>query len=142
MPDFFGTVRIVLHNLWKRFNMVRMALDYAASLPGPAGTLGGRIRQARRYAELSQEALAHEVEMHRDSIVNWEKDRISPTVDSLLGIARATHFPVRWFVGGLDDDEWAPWGSNPRPMDCVSRLDPNQLELLPTVTVLQGSIAN
>lgn len=79
-----------------------MALDAVPHLPGAADTIGGRIRQARRFAEFSQSELARAIDAHRDSVINWEKDRISPSVESLLLIARKTHFPIAWFVDGLD----------------------------------------
>lgn len=113
--------------------MVCVTLELT-QLPGTAPTVGGRIRQARRYRDFNQVAFAEAIEASRQTIINWEKGRFSPTVDDLIKIAQATRFPVTWFVEGLDAAAPGPpdggepkrlrgWGSNPRPADEWSEIE-------------------
>lgn len=72
--------------------------------PAPARSLGGRLAQARRFAGLKQSEAAAKVGASRKTIYNWEHDDTSPTVGQLVRWARATGFPVAWFIEGIDDD--------------------------------------
>jgi transcriptional regulator with XRE-family HTH domain len=51
--------------------------------------LGCRLREARRAARITQEALASRVDMSRTSITNIEKGRQRLTVDGLVRLAAA-----------------------------------------------------
>lgn len=96
-----------------------------------APTVGGRIRQARRLRELTQNELADLVGFSRESVSSWERGKASPDVDDLIEVAKMLRIPVTTFVVGLDEndetppdggmpsggdiEECAPWDSNPEP---------------------------
>lgn len=62
---------------------------YAARL-----ATGGRIRDARMHANLTQEALAHLIGAERRTIVRIELGLTSPPLDRILTIARALDVPA------------------------------------------------
>jgi transcriptional regulator with XRE-family HTH domain len=72
-------------------------------------TLGGRIRQARKRANLSQSQLAAKIGAHVTSVSDWERGRNAPSSRHLLGIAKATGTQIERF--NTDDDE----GDDDRP---------------------------
>jgi len=72
------------------------------AVPTPAPTVGGRIRQARRFSDLSQAELGRRVGLSRESINAYEGGRTSPTVEMLLNIAREAGFPILWFVEDIN----------------------------------------
>ena len=58
-----------------------------------------RIRQARRRAKLSQQALADLLGVQRSSVSNWESTSpVRPTSANLIGIAEATCTSVEWLA--------------------------------------------
>ena len=75
-----------------------------------AASVGGRIRQARKFADLSQQALADAVGASRDSVSNWERGEHSPSVDMLLLIAQAIDVPATWFLEGVAPSPTGPEG--------------------------------
>ncbi len=115
-----------------------MSLQTAPTLPPPKGTVGERIAQARKYSLLTQAQLVTEIEslpgkratFSVRTLSDMETNKLSPTVEYLTSVARATRFPLTWFVIDLRDDagpsgdgpasvEYAPWDSNPEPADSV-----------------------
>lgn len=68
--------------------------------PQPAGriarrrAIGEQIREARVYANLSQQTVAERVGMSRDNYGIIERGQASPTLDTLLGIADAIGVPL------------------------------------------------
>jgi transcriptional regulator with XRE-family HTH domain len=60
--------------------------------------LGHRIREARKAAGLTQEALARAAGVNLRSIQNWEHGEHQPMLDSLVKIAEATGKDLDFFV--------------------------------------------
>lgn len=56
--------------------------------------IGKKIRDARLYADLTQERLGEMVDLSRNTIVNIETGVHSPRLDSLLMIADAVRVPL------------------------------------------------
>ncbi len=52
-------------------------------------SLGPKIKTARRKANLTQEDLAEIIDTTRRQLIKYEKDEVSPTVETLLKIANA-----------------------------------------------------
>lgn len=128
-----------LQHMVTRRTMCRMATTY--TMPRPAATLGGRIAQARRFADIDQAILAHLIDVDRKTLSSWENDHTAPTVPQFLRLAAATGFPAGWFIEGLDAEEpgprrpgllvkYAPRDSNPEPADYARDDDCVQLDLL------------
>lgn len=60
--------------------------------------MGARVRAAREYAGLTQEALAIDAGTDRPSVVRIEAGQQSPTADTLIRIARVIGVsPARFF---------------------------------------------
>ena len=72
-----------------------------------AGTLGGRIAQARRFAGMTQTELATAIGKHKRAVQNWEKGVNEPTVSSVVLVSEATGFPILWLIQG-DGDTSSP----------------------------------
>ena len=49
--------------------------------------LGERFRQAREGRGLTQEALAEELHVSRQTVSNWERGKTLPDIQSLVGAA-------------------------------------------------------
>lgn len=60
--------------------------------------IGDRIRAARLHANLTQEALAEQAGLDRQSINRIEQGHASPVVDNLIRIADALGVPLRDLV--------------------------------------------
>ena len=66
-----------------------------------SGTLGDRVRHARRLAGLSQAALASQVGVVSSAVAQWEgQARTSPTVEHLALIAHVTNVAFEWLASG------------------------------------------
>lgn len=60
--------------------------------------IAGRIRKARRSADLSLDRLAESVGTSRQHLISLEKARHRPRVEMLSRIAEATGRQVEWFL--------------------------------------------
>lgn len=60
--------------------------------------IAGRIRKARRTADLSLDKLAESVGTSRQHLISLEKARHRPRVEMLSRIAEATGRHVEWFL--------------------------------------------
>lgn len=52
-------------------------------------SVGSKIKSAREEASLTQEELAETIDITRQQLAKYEKNKVSPTVDTLLKIASA-----------------------------------------------------
>ena len=60
-----------------------------------------RVRQARRHANLSQQALATRLGVHRSAVAQWEREGGShPTAENCARIAIATSVSFEWLATG------------------------------------------
>ena len=60
-----------------------------------------RIRQARRHAKLTQQALAELVGVHRSAVAQWEKaGGPHPTAENLARVAMTTAVHFEWLATG------------------------------------------
>ena len=50
-------------------------------------TLGQRIREHRRRAGLSQEALARRMDVSRQAVTKWESSQSAPSTENLFRLA-------------------------------------------------------
>ena len=87
------------------------------SPPAPTGPVGERIKRARRYVDLDQVDLVAAMRFFagndapsKRTVSNWENGHTCPDVDHLILIAKATGFPIAWFVAGLDERSDRPDG--------------------------------
>jgi transcriptional regulator with XRE-family HTH domain len=64
---------------------------------GSAGTIGERIREARKAKGWTEAALARELRMTRTTISRSGRGKSEPRRRSLLALARALDRPPEWF---------------------------------------------
>lgn len=66
-----------------------------------------RIRQARRFADLTQEQLAIQCGVSRGAVALWEaaesEHRTKPTTDHLITLAKSTGVPLQWLMNDAAD---------------------------------------
>jgi transcriptional regulator with XRE-family HTH domain len=70
-------------------------------------SLGVRIRQARKSANLSQSQLALKIGAHVTSVSDWERGRNAPSARHLFSIAEATGARLEQITAGDDAVEVA-----------------------------------
>lgn len=61
-------------------------------------TFGGRLRQAREEAGLSQEALAEAIGVVRRTVASYEAGTKTPRLDRFAVIVEALDKPPEWFL--------------------------------------------
>lgn len=65
--------------------------------------LGAELRKAREAAGLSQEKLGFKAGVHRTYVSMLERDRSSPTVDTLLNICKVLRVRASDLIRKLED---------------------------------------
>ncbi len=77
----------------------------------PMWTLGDRLRKARYHRGITSSGdMAKRLGVHRNSVINYESDRITPPLDVVIRYARITTVPLEWFLDGYDPGEVAVTG--------------------------------
>ena len=91
------------------------ALAFCLPVPQTASMatqLWQRLRQARRYADLTQADLAAKCGVSRGAVALWEAEepehRTKPTTDHVLAIASNTGVPLEWLLNDASrlEDIW------------------------------------
>ena len=67
--------------------------------------IGEKIREARKAAKMTQEALAMEIGSKRSVISKYESGQIDPPLPQLQKIADALNVTLTYFLGYIDDLE-------------------------------------
>lgn len=66
-----------------------------------------RLRQARRFADLTQSALALQCGISRGAVALWEAEepehRTKPTTDHLIAVAKVTGVPLEWLMNDASE---------------------------------------
>lgn len=66
-----------------------------------------RIRQARKFADLTQLDLSKACGVSRGAVAQWEsaelEHRTKPTTDHLISIAKTTKVPLEWLMNDASD---------------------------------------
>ena len=88
----------------------------------PEWTIGDRLRKARVHAGLEQASLADEIGVSRNTVRNYEGEKVTPRRPVLISWAMRTGVSLDWLIGTAPerpdgDAAWAPRGSNPQPAD-------------------------
>jgi transcriptional regulator with XRE-family HTH domain len=78
----------------------------AASAPLPATHFPARLIQIRRQASMTQQALADAAGVHVNQIKRYEAGNAQPTLEALVGLARALHVSLDQLV--FDEAERGP----------------------------------
>lgn len=59
--------------------------------PSSLDTFGKRMRAVRRWQGITQKALAEEIHVTQEAISTYERDKITPNLQTALRIADALH---------------------------------------------------
>lgn len=62
-------------------------------------TIGQRLAVQRKLKNLSQEALAEQLEVSRQAVSKWESDAAIPEVDKLIALGKIYGVSVGWLLG-------------------------------------------
>jgi transcriptional regulator with XRE-family HTH domain len=62
-------------------------------------TMGQRIAARRKLLNLSQEALAEQLDISRQAISKWESDGAIPEIDKLIALSKLYNVSVGWLLG-------------------------------------------
>jgi transcriptional regulator with XRE-family HTH domain len=81
----------------------------AQARPAPAPQFGGRIRELRRKADLTLQALADEAGISVGFLSQVERNKATPSLGTLASLATALGVEVNWFI------------ATPQPADAVTR---------------------
>lgn len=68
-------------------------------------TLGQRIKNARRSAEMTQEALANAVHVSRQTVSLWENDKTQPDLETLRFVAETLNTTLAALLDEAQEDE-------------------------------------
>ena len=85
-------------------------------------TLGQRIREHRRRAGLSQEALARRMDVSRQAVTKWESSQSAPSTENLFRLAELFGTTVDLLLPSEEAD--APAAEAPPPLWSRSRRRP------------------
>ena len=66
-------------------------------------TLGEKIRTLRKNAQLSQEALAEQLDVSRQAVSKWENDNGLPENEKLIKMAKLFHVSLDTFINDAED---------------------------------------
>ena len=91
-------------------------------------TLGQRIREHRRRAGLSQEALARRMDVSRQAVTKWESGQSAPSTENLFRLAELFGTTVDLLLPSEGAD--APAAEAPPPLWSRSRRRPRVLAAL------------
>lgn len=73
----------------------------------PITELWQRLRQARRFADMTQQDLADKVGVSRGAVALWEaaepEHRTKPTTEHVVKIAAVTRVPLEWLLNDASD---------------------------------------
>jgi transcriptional regulator with XRE-family HTH domain len=86
----------------------------------PAFHVGDRLRKAREEAGLSQQDLAADLGIARQSVSNYESGRFRPRRPVMLAWAMRTKVPLEWLMTGVAGPGPSPDGATDS-QSCVSR---------------------
>ena len=62
------------------------------------GLVAEKIREACKRKGITQSELSKEINMHRNSIINFETGRRNPRIKDLIKIAKALSVPVEQLI--------------------------------------------
>lgn len=99
-----------------------------------------RLRQARRYADMTQADLAKHCGVSRGAVALWEaaepEHRTKPTTDHLIAVSKATRVPLEWLLNDASDINavWRLNGEFGAPAPVVAANEPEPVpDVLPDV---------
>lgn len=65
--------------------------------------IGNRLRAVREEAKLTQKELAEALNSSSDTVLRWEKNKSSPSLEDVIKIAKITNTSVAYLAGETDE---------------------------------------
>jgi DNA-binding XRE family transcriptional regulator len=99
-----------------------MTVDVAGAVI-PQWTLADKLRKAREHAGLDQATLAHDLGIARQTVGNYEAERVTPRRSVLMAWALRTGVSLAWLTNDESPRQGGPGGGSQAGLP---RLDSNQ----------------
>lgn len=68
-------------------------------------TIGERIKELRKNKNISQDQFADDINVSRQSVSNWEKDIVSPDIESVKMICDYFNVSMDYLITGKEDNK-------------------------------------
>lgn len=68
-------------------------------------TIGERIKELRKNKNISQDQFADDINVSRQSVSNWEKDIVSPDIESVKMICDYFNISMDYLITGKEDNK-------------------------------------
>lgn len=105
-------------------------------------TIGQRIASRRKLLNLSQEALAEQLEVSRQAVSRWESDSAIPEIDKLIGLSKTFGVSIGWLLGTEKDPNFDPsTGLSDAQLKMVEQLLNKQSHTRKLVCLVTGIVA-
>lgn len=94
--------------------------------------LADRIRKCRKLSAMSQEQLAHALDVSRSTIANWEgADDVTPSTDRLHRLAKVCKVSFEWLATGRGEINLPDYVHDiPAALDMLILEDPKEIRLI------------
>ena len=99
-----------------------------APAPLPAAYFSARLIQTRRQASMTQQALADAAGLHVNQIKRYEAGAAQPTLEALVGLARALHVSLDQLV--FDERERGPSDDLRLQFEAVSHMSDDDRRII------------
>lgn len=99
-----------------------------APAPLPAANFPARLIQTRRQASMTQQALADAAGVHVNQIKRYEAGAAQPTLEALVGLARALHVSLDQLV--FDEGERGPSDDLRLQFEAVSHMSDDDRRII------------
>jgi transcriptional regulator with XRE-family HTH domain len=99
-----------------------------ATAPLPAANFPARLIQTRRQASMTQQALADAAGVHVNQIKRYEAGAAQPTLEALVGLARALHVSLDQLV--FDEGERGPSDDLRLQFEAVSHMSDDDRRII------------
>ncbi len=106
------------------------------------GSLGERIRSARKNRDMSQAQLAVRLGVEQSTIKAWETDKRAPRANRLVMLAGVLDVTFAWLLGGQDEPSLSsPAASLGELRDDLERVERRLSELVAVVAAARTRLA-
>lgn len=78
-----------------------------------ASSIGTRIKELRKKINISQEDLANELYVSRQTISKWESDIVSPDIKNIEMISKYFDVSADYLINGKENGKIAKQNKNP-----------------------------
>lgn len=103
--------------------------------------LGDKLKSLRKKANLSQEELADQLGVTRQSISLWENDQSSPSIENIIAISRIFEISIDELVDNRNSDEKTDNLKEDKPADNTQEKKMNLTKIIVAVSAVVVALA-